>query len=166
MNGIGHWLLIRYVFIGLFSLWGWSTFATPGGKLYLEINGKFQVARTDTFDYTIQVINSETLDTHQVSLQNGKFHLQLKYEAQYLLVVDHKDTIDKRIIISTSVPIGTSGYKIKLELDMREEGLAKKQMGILEYNGFDNRFVVRQLRNGELKRRKYEFEGIYSELIH
>ncbi len=166
MNGIGHWLLIRYVFIGLFSLWGWSTFATPGGKLYLEINGKFQVDRTDTFDYTIQVINSETLDTHQVSLQNGKFHLQLKYEAQYLLVVDHKDTIDKRIIISTSVPIGTSGYKIKLELDMREEGLAKKQMGILEYNGFDNRFVVRQLRNGELKRRKYEFEGIYSELIH
>lgn len=166
MKGQFSLISMRYLFASILFLVSSSAFSSPSGKLFLEINGKFQIDRSDTMPYQIQVVNIETLDTNLVTMVKGKFQVHLKYEAQYLLVVHHSDTVDKRIVISTAVPIGTSGYKIKLEVDMRQDELTHKQMGILEYNGFQNRFIVRQFRANELKRRKFEFEGVYSQLLN
>ena len=141
--------------------------ATPAlGSLFLEVSGKLTYKSGNSDSLSLTIMDSETQEVEPVTASKGKFHMSLKYHRQFLLIITEgkKKVVRKKILVSTSIPIGSTGYKIKMVVDMDDKSKAKA-MGIMEFNGFENRFTIRSMTASELKRRRFEFESLYSQIM-
>jgi len=111
----------------------------------------------------LTLIDSENFDSTAVELRNGRFDLDLDFEKHYLLVVENQEEVEKKILINTFRPISDLGYKVKMILDLKRD---HRTYGLLEYNGFESKFIIKPLLRSELQRRRYEFETLYAHLVH
>ena len=137
-------------------------FVATAQSSVFEIKGKIMTSKDDLPAVQLLVINSEKLDTNLVELDKGKFEFHLGLNNQYLLIARRAGEPVKKIVVSTSAPMGSSAYKMKLTLDLREEAT---KVGLAEYNGFEGRFVLKNMKVTELKRRKHEFLPFYDYLL-
>ncbi len=106
----------------------------------------------------IYLINTATHDTNTIELISGRFDFLLQYNHKYMLVLRNDTTPVKKVIILTGVPSEAS-YKMRLSLDVAHK--TRNELAIVEYNGFENKFVLKNLVYSELKRRRYELEVFY-----
>ena len=112
-------------------------------------------------DSELVLVNATSMDSVDVNLKKGRFGLSLEFETHYLLLVKRKDRDLKKILISTFRPISSQDYQVKMVLDVRNLS-DNSRFGLLEYNGFQGRFVIKPLLASELRRRRYEFSTFYA----
>jgi hypothetical protein len=127
-----------------------------------SIKGKLAVDKVDIENCELILVNSEYLDSNRIELDNGKFEFLLGLNSTYLLLVRKNNAAVKKILISTAAPASPKGYKMKLTIDILE---GRYSHGIVEYQGFEHRFIIKAMRANTLKRRKHEFLAFYEYMM-
>lgn len=157
---LNKFLVLSALSVGMVLLVATRFYETPK----FSVHGVVKQDKNVESPVELILVSADKKDSTLISMEKSKFNMQLDFEAHYLLVVKEGNETRKKILVSTYRPISTLEYRLKMVLDLKNVEVSH-EYGLMEYSGFEGKFVIRPLRDSELKRRRYEFEEFYAAML-
>lgn len=127
-----------------------------------NIHGKVDCNKADLDSIRIILINGKNGDTSNVELDNGRYDFLMGFNRPYMLLAYKGDKLLKKVFINSDVPSNKDNYRMKLILKLEQ---VNRLHAYVRYSRGNKRFMLRDLRINEIKRKRENFEPFADELM-